>query len=92
MVVDAVEAAVRSIDKPDSESISNMFDKIVLRFWQDGQFSDSSLSFAEVETIKGNVLHTYQGIMHQRVKYPDVDALKQELGKARRISDKSDTT
>ena len=76
-VLEAVEAAVRSIKKPDIFKIEAMIDKIIKGRIDDGQLNECPLTLDELNKIKGTVdgttgmLPVLRGIYHIRVEYPD---------------------
>ena len=77
MICEAVEAAVRSIKKPDIFKIEAMIDKIIEGRISDGQLNECPLTLDELNKIKGTVdgttgmLPVLRGIYHIRVEYPD---------------------
>ena len=77
MICEAVEAAVRSIKKPDIFKIEAMIDKIIKSRIDDGQLNGCPLTLDELNKIKGTVdgttgmLPVLRGIYHIRVEYPD---------------------
>lgn len=70
MMCDSVEAASRSINKPDVESISNLVDKIFESQVRDGQFNNSPITLRDIakanRILKNQLLHIY----HLRIEYP----------------------
>ena len=79
MLCDCVEAAVRSIEDQTYESVTAMINKVIYGKVEDAQLGNSPLALCELETIKQSMLQTFNGILHERVVYPDIDALKEEL-------------
>lgn len=71
MLADGVEAAVRSLREKSPERIRNMLEKIVDDRVQDGQLSNSDLSFKELEKIKEVFLRILLAAYHLRPEYPD---------------------
>ena len=77
MICEAVEAAVRSIKKPDIMKIEAMIDKIINMRVTAGQLSECPLTMDELTRIKGKVdgssglLPVLRGIYHIRIEYPD---------------------
>tara|TARA_B100000809_G_scaffold110382_2_gene108930 strand:+ start:2306 stop:4627 length:2322 start_codon:yes stop_codon:yes gene_type:complete len=77
MICEAVEAAVRSIKKPDIFKIEAMIDKIIKSRIDDGQLNECPLTLDELNKIKGTVdgttgmLPVLRGIYHIRIEYPD---------------------
>ena len=71
MLADSCEAAVRSIQKPDSDSISKMLNKVISGKIQDGQLADSPMTLAQVEIVRKSFLMTLNGMLHERISYPE---------------------
>ncbi|MGG0657547.1 HD family phosphohydrolase [Rummeliibacillus pycnus] len=69
-VADSVEAAVRSMKNPTSESIQQLVHNIVQDKLQDGQFDECDLSFRELKTVEHVFCETLNGIFHSRIEYP----------------------
>ncbi|MDR1160597.1 MAG: HDIG domain-containing protein, partial [Syntrophomonadaceae bacterium] len=62
MLADAVEASVRSLPEPSSEAIKKMVKSIVNDKLQDGQLSDSDLTFKDLDIIIESFCHVLEGI------------------------------
>lgn len=71
MMADATEAASRSLKEYSTQSISDLVDKIIDMQTKDGMFSQSPVSFADIETIKGVFKRRLGTIYHSRVTYPE---------------------
>lgn len=71
MMADAIEAASRSLKSYDSEQLEELVDKVIDIQIQDKQFSDSELSFREVEQIKALFKTKLNTIYHGRITYPE---------------------
>lgn len=70
MLCDSLEAASRTLKDKSPEAFDAFVESMVKSKSDEGQFTDSSLSLRELDTIKG-VLKTYLAQMyHQRVAYP----------------------
>ena len=76
MLVDSVEAAVRSLKKHDKESISALIDNIVEGKIKENQFSNCNITFADIATIKRILKDKMLSIYHVRVAYPVVNVNK----------------
>lgn len=70
MLADSVEAAVRSMDEPDKEQVRDMINKIIRAKYNDGQLDDCPLNRRDLNTLAKAFLSTYDGALHERVKYP----------------------
>lgn len=80
-LADSIEAASRTIDKPDMENITNLVERIIEESIKDGQLKDSDLSFKEIELIKVAFVETLASMYHARIDYPNYDFnLKEENG------------
>ncbi len=79
MICEAIEAAIRSIDKPTINNISKMIDKIIRDRLISGQLDDCPLTLSDLGKIKGTtkgntgILPIIQSIHHLRVEYPNQD-------------------
>lgn len=73
MIADATEAAARAYaqsEQPTEEGLEKLVDTIVAEKLEDGQFDDSSLTFGELTTIKGEIVAALSAYYHARVDYP----------------------
>ena len=82
MLADSVEAAVRSMENPTRDKIEQMTQKIIQGKLDDGQLEDCPLTLKELKEIRIIFTRILSGIMHERIKYPDMDIkeLKGKLG------------
>jgi len=76
MLVDAIEAATRSLKEPSSARIAELVHELTMKRLLDGQLDDSPLTLREVRMIEGSVTRVLQGMFHTRVSYQ-----KKEEGK-----------
>ena len=72
MIVDASEAALRSLNVNDALAAERLVDNIVKERLEVGQFDNCDLTMNEINIVKQTIVTTYVGIRHERVKYPDV--------------------
>ncbi len=70
MISDSVEAAARSLDDVNEESLTRLVDQIVKEKMEDGQFEESMLTFEELGKVKKAIIKCLLSIGHFRVKYP----------------------
>jgi putative nucleotidyltransferase with HDIG domain len=70
MIADAVEAASRSLDEINEETLTKLVDTIVRERIEDGQFDDCMLTFEELGRVKKAIVKSMLSIGHFRVKYP----------------------
>ena len=70
MISDSAEAAARSLDQINEETLTKLIDQIVREKMEDGQFDDSMLTFEELGKVKKAIIKCLLSIGHFRVKYP----------------------
>ena len=73
MMADAVEAASRSLKDYSPASINSLVDKIIDTQESDGLYSESPISFRDVEVIKDTFKKRLATIYHSRVSYPELN-------------------
>jgi putative nucleotidyltransferase with HDIG domain len=76
MMADAVEAASRTLDNYSFESISELVERIIDIQENDGQFSDTPLTFKDITEIKRVFSQRLSNIYHVRIAYPKRDIEK----------------
>lgn len=77
MLADTVEAAMKSTGLTDIDEVEKLIRKLVRGKVDQDQLVNSGLSFKEVEEIMNAFIHVYEGLLHERVKYPDDNRIKQ---------------
>jgi len=70
MIVDAVEAASRSIKEPTREKINNMIRLLIVKRIADGQFEECDLSTHYLGKIVQTLEASLEATLHSRVTYP----------------------
>jgi len=70
MIVDAVEAASRTVQPPTREKFRNVVEHIVLSKLTQGQLDDSDLSLEDIHKVVDNLVDSLVHGHHERVKYP----------------------
>jgi hypothetical protein len=70
MIVDAVEAASRSIKEPTREKINNMIRLLIVKRIADGQFDECDLSTHYLGKIVQTLEDSLEATLHSRVTYP----------------------
>ncbi|WP_058486950.1 HD family phosphohydrolase [Defluviitalea phaphyphila] len=73
MLGDTVEAAVRSMDPNDKtkEKIEALIRKLIKSKLDDGQLDESNLTIKDLEIIVQAFLKVFNGMYHERIKYPE---------------------
>lgn len=72
MMADSVEAASRSLGKPDEKKIGQLVDQIIDTQVQEKQFDNADITFKDITTVKGIFKRMLLNIYHVRVAYPSM--------------------
>lgn len=70
-LADAVEAAVRSLSKPNPGKIEGLVRKIIRERLNSGQLDESDLTFQDMDKIANAFVKVILGMFHTRVEYPE---------------------
>ena len=76
MIADSVESASRTLKDFSEEAVENMVNKIITDKLNDGQLSDSPLTLKDLKTIAQSLSKSLRAAHHQRIKYNDIEDLK----------------
>ncbi len=76
MIVESIEAAVRSLKKPTYKDIEDICEEIIFQRLNNKQLEDCPLTFADLTKIKKAILPNLSSMYHKRVKYPDAKKTK----------------
>jgi hypothetical protein len=71
MMADSVEAASRSLTKPDDASINELVERIINRQLESEQFSNADLTLRDITQVKEIFKKSLQNIYHVRISYPE---------------------
>lgn len=72
MMADAIEARSRSLTDFSEKSVSDMVDNMIDLQVSAGQFSDTPLSFKDLEDIRAVFKDKILAMNHHRIAYPDI--------------------
>ena len=72
LLCDTIEAAVRTLQNPTPEAMEEFIVKLVRGKLEDGQLSDSPLTFRDIDKICAAVTTVLSGVFHERIEYPEV--------------------
>ncbi|WP_214824479.1 HD family phosphohydrolase [Exiguobacterium algae] len=72
MIVDSIEAAVRSQKQPTPEKIRQLVSSIIRDKLADGQFKDCDLTTKEIWQVGDSACETLTGLFHERIEYPEM--------------------
>jgi len=73
MLADAFEAASRSLDVMNEDTLTALMDQIVESKDRDHQFDECPISFEEMAKVKKTLVQTLVAASHVRIKYPKED-------------------
>lgn len=79
MIADSLEAASRSLDEVNEETLTRLVDQIVKEKMEDGQFDESLLTFEELGRVKKAMIKSLLAIGHFRIKYPTRVRVKEKI-------------
>ena len=71
MMADAVEASSRTLANYSEENIKELVERIIYIQEQDGQFSETPLTFKDISDIKSVFVKRLSNIYHARIAYPE---------------------
>ncbi|NLM47045.1 MAG: HDIG domain-containing protein [Firmicutes bacterium] len=83
LLADAVEAAVRSLNKPAAGRVEAVVRKIIKDKLADGQFDQCNITLRELDIIAQTFVRILSGIYHTRIEYPEKE-LKAEIERSRK--------
>ena len=69
MIVDAVEAASRTIKEPTKEKFENLVQRIVFTKLSQGQLDDCGLSLSDLKKVTNTVVESLVNMYHGRIEY-----------------------
>jgi putative nucleotidyltransferase with HDIG domain len=81
MLADAVEAAVRTLNRPTPDRLEDLIRRLIREKLDDGQFDECGLTFRDLDRIAQAFVRIASGVLHPRLEYPD---LERELARRRR--------
>ncbi|MCB1106914.1 MAG: HDIG domain-containing protein [Chlamydiia bacterium] len=70
MMADTVEAASRSLEEINEETITELVNRLIGEKQKDGQFDECQLTFEEFQTVKKTIIKTLAVARHLRIPYP----------------------
>lgn len=71
MIADTIEAASRSLEDVNEESLHELVERLVSDKTEEGQFDDCQLTFEELGIVKRAIVKTLSVTRHLRIKYPE---------------------
>lgn len=72
MMADSVEAASRSLGKPDEKTINKLVDNIIDTQLNEKQFDNADITLKDISTVKSILKRMLLNIYHVRVAYPSI--------------------
>ena len=71
MMADVVEAASRTLKKPDEESISILVENMINKQIENHQFDNADITLRDIRKIKKIFKKKLMNIYHLRIEYPE---------------------
>lgn len=71
MMADSIEAASRSIPKPDETKLNNLVDNIISGQMMSGQYDNADITLKDIKRIKKIFKKMLLTIYHIRIEYPE---------------------
>lgn len=72
MMADSVEAASRSLPRPDEDNINRLVESIIEKQLETGQFDNANISLRDISKTKKILKSKLLNIYHARIAYPEV--------------------
>ncbi len=73
MIADSIEAAAKSLNKPNNKDIDNLVESISKYKIDEGQLEESELTFEELAIVKEVFKTVLKNIHHIRIEYPKLN-------------------
>lgn len=70
MIADSLEAASRSLDKINEQTLMELANRLIKEKAEDGQLDNCLLTFEELAKVKETLVKTLVAFGHARIKYP----------------------
>ena len=70
MMADTVEAASRSLKKPDEDAIDKLVENVIDKQIEGGQFNNANITLRDIRKIKSIFKKKLMNIYHLRIEYP----------------------
>jgi hypothetical protein len=70
MMVDAIEAAARTVDIPEKTAFQSLVQQIVFSKLSQGQLDEAGLSLADLRVVVNTLVDALVNMYHARIKYP----------------------
>ncbi|HEY9785043.1 MAG TPA: HDIG domain-containing metalloprotein [Candidatus Obscuribacterales bacterium] len=70
MLADVSEAVTHSMHDPSEEEVESAMAKVFQNRWDDGQFTETGLTYGELNKIKDAFVRVWRTLHHERLKYP----------------------
>ncbi len=79
MLADVSEAVTHSMQNPTNEEVEIALERVFQNRWDDGQFTDSSLTLEELHKVKAGFCRVWRTLHHERLKYPSTTTGKMPI-------------
>ncbi|MEA2077767.1 MAG: HDIG domain-containing protein [Candidatus Marinimicrobia bacterium] len=87
MIVEAAEAAVRSLPKATPRNIEAKIKEVISKRLNNGQLDECPLKFADLTKISSSIYPLLVGLYHERIPYPEDKKEEEKNEKAAKTKD-----
>ena len=91
MMADCVQAALQSMPPASKGETTAKIHELIDGKLQEGQFKECNLTFRDLHVIQEAFVSVYDGLQHNRIRYPELKALAKKSGMKIEIPDATDT-
>jgi membrane-associated HD superfamily phosphohydrolase len=70
MLIDAIEAAARSVEEPTREKFEGVVQRVTNVKLRQGQLDESGLTLEDLRVLQSTLTDTLCNAYHNRIKYP----------------------
>ena len=70
MLIDAIEAAARSVEEPSPEKCEGVVQRVTNVKLRQGQLDESGLTMEDLRVLQSTLIDTLCNVYHNRIKYP----------------------
>lgn len=90
MLADVAEAVTHSMKSPTEEEVEVALGKVFQNRWDDAQFSDTPLTYDELQRVKLAFVRVWRTLHHDRLKYPSTNTGKMPISPENENGEKVD--
>lgn len=88
-IADSCEAAVRAMDHPSIDKITEFVHNLIEERINDGQLDDSGLTLKEIRIVEKSLISGLSSTFHSRIKYPRMQSEAEKMKEEQEKKEKS---